>query len=385
MLLSFIGMVGLLDLGLFVARNDEPSGSSTGWTELGPSDPRVSGVFAVLHHEGLVQALDSLQRLAQTDSLVLRGGHQLAHALGREAVMARGNDATVIGQCRPIFSSGCFHGVVEGYLNARGRIDVRALNAMCRSAGDVSHPGPIYECMHGLGHGILGAVGLDANLALRYCDQLDGKRYEVSCHEGVFMEAISSALNNHDHMHGASLTKGAQASMHGHAREAGHLTLDPVDPYSPCRTVDSSYAQSCWLFQGFVLLRRLGFDAKAALDACALAPDGWAGRCTEGVGHQLAGLFQRSDQWILQQCKRSRPELQASCVGGALYALVSLDWSGARAVGFCSAAGSPHATACFAALGPLLYAVAPQGQLATACTEAAPELQKVCLRGDSPS
>jgi hypothetical protein len=207
----------------------------------------------------------------------------------------------------------------------------------------------------------------------------------MSCHEGVFMEAVSSALN-HDHMHGAhSSNEGAHASMPAHAETAGRVTITAADPYSPCRTVALPYARSCWLFQGFVILRRVGFDGRAALAACASAPDGWAARCAEGVGHQLTGLFQREDRWILDQCAQARSELQSSCVNGALYALVSEDWSGTRAVRFCSAAGNPHDVSCFAALGPLLDAVAPDGQLVAACAQAAPDLQKVCLREISPS
>jgi hypothetical protein len=285
-------------------------------------------------------------------------------------------------QCRPIFSSGCYHGVVEAYLNTRGRIDIPALDAMCRAAGDETQPGPVFECMHGLGHGILGAVGMDAMEALGYCDRLDSQRYVTSCHEGVFMEAVSSELvRNHGgktHVH----TLGAHADTHRHSTKAGRLTIDFTDPYSPCRNVAAPYDRSCWLFQGFLILRRVGFDAGKALALCEAAPAGWPTRCAEGVGHQMAGLFQRDDEWIRSRCEETSTELGSACIDGAIYALVSADWSGTRGVAFCSSLGHPRDVGCFQVLGPLLHAVTSEAQQATACAKAAPDFRRACRSGE---
>ena len=100
------------------------------WSEVAPDDPRVTGVFATLWQRGLAAALDSLERQAASDSLVLRSGHQLAHALGRDALGQGGGDVRVIGQCRAVFASGCYHGVVEASLTARGRIEMPELERM---------------------------------------------------------------------------------------------------------------------------------------------------------------------------------------------------------------------------------------------------------------
>jgi len=288
----------------------------------------------VLRRQGLAAALDSLERVADRDSAVMRGAHQTAHALGREAVARSGGDASVIRQCSPRFASGCYHGVVEASLRARGRIDMAELERMCAGAGGADQPGPVYECLHGLGHGVLGGAGMDLPRALGDCDALSQPQFQESCHSGAFMEAISGAL-------GGSMG-------HGDTHPArGELAIDPRDPYSPCDRFDGPYAQACWLFQGFVILRHDGFDVQAAFRTCDAAPAGRPGPCYESLGHQLAGLFQRDDQWIVAQCAKGRPDLAHRCAGGAALALGALDWSGGRPARFCAAAPTDWKDTCY--------------------------------------
>jgi hypothetical protein len=352
-------------------RGPDPGG---GHESAGPpaEDPRVRGAFDALRHRGLAAALDSLERLADGDSTVMREAHQTAHALGREAVAQSGGDASVIRQCSPRFAAGCYHGVVEASLRARGRIDMAELERMCAGAGGADQPGPVYECIHGLGHGVLGASGMNLPLALHDCDALSRAPFRESCHSGAFMEAISVAL------------EGPAAGMHEHG--AGHgdrsAAIDPGDPYSPCDRFDNPYAPACWLFQGFVILRHNGFDLPAAFRACDAAPVGRAASCYESLGHQVTGLFQRDDRWIVTQCAEGRPELAHYCAGGAALALAAMDWSGARAQRFCAAAPTAWKDTCYrTAARSLVHLTSATGRsdlcgrveagFAAACREAA--------------
>jgi hypothetical protein len=353
-------------LGWLAAR---PHGSAApGWTTLKQDDPRVAAAFEALRRDGLPAALDTLERLASRDSLVLRDGHQFAHSLGRRALASSGGNPEILAQCRPVFASGCYHGVVEEYLGARGDIDMAELERMC-SAGAVQEPGRLYECMHGLGHGVLGAVGLDSRAALHACDALSTSRFRSSCHEGVFMEAINSALapagarDLHEH---AGMSHAHHEGEVGSAG-SGRLVLDPRDPYAPCDQFAGPYAESCWLFQGFVILRAAGFNVAQGFRTCDGAPDGKAGRCYESLGLQLTGLFQRGDEWILQQCAKGQPERAPQCAAGAALTLAGLDWSGARAMRFCSAAPADWKAACYDSAVGLLDELATPSQRTAVC------------------
>jgi hypothetical protein len=334
-------------------------------------DAALRGVMAVLHRQGLAASLDTLEQWAARDSAVLRDGHQIAHALGRQAVADHGGDAAVIRQCRPAFASGCYHGVVEATLRDGGRIDMPRLQRLCVETERATGPGPGYECVHGLGHGIVGAVDYDIQAALRTCDALSTSSLRTSCHSGAFMEAITTALGEPafggtpGHAHGAEHQHAPAGSPKPQSDR--RLSIDPSDPYSPCDRFSDPYASSCWLFQGFVILRHNAFDASRALHVCEAAPDGRAARCYQSIGHQLTGLFQRDDGWILEQCAQGRSDLAPQCAAGAALALDAIDWSGNRAVRLCAAAPAEWKEACYRSASAALADLAPPSRRAQVC------------------
>jgi hypothetical protein len=347
-------MAGVL-FGLAARRGPSHAGAS------GTPDTSLRSIEAVLRRDGLDAALDSLERRAARDSTVLRDGHQMAHALGRDAVALHGGDASIIRECRPSFASGCYHGVVEAAVGLEGRIDMAQLEHLCVSMDESGGPAPGFECLHGLGHGVLGAVGRDLATTLRHCDVLSTPRHAASCHSGAFMEAITGAM-------GPPMTHEMHAHAPDHAHEAAHpLAIDPADPYSPCDAYHDPYATSCWLFQGYVILRANGFDAGRALRICDGAPDGRAARCYESIGHQLTGLFQRGDAWILGECAKGNPALAARCAGGATLALNAIDWSGRRAARLCAAAPALWKDACHRSAAGALVDLATPEQRASLC------------------
>ena len=328
-------------------------------------EPGVIAAFDTLRQGGrLADALDLLERAAARDSAVLRDGHQLAHALGRLAVVESHGAASVVSQCRADFASGCYHGVVEAFVRARGRVDMAELERMCAAAGGADAPGPVHECVHGLGHGVVGAVG-SSDAALRHCDAL-APDLDAWCRDGVFMEAMSPAMADlgpgqaHEHMHHAM------------------LRIDGADPYSPCDRFAGPDGSACWVFQGFLILRDRGFDAEQALGACDGAPAGRTGDCYASIGLQIAGLSQRDDAWLIIECGRGRPDLAPACAAGAARALVQMDWSGERAARFCREAPPGWKAACYRRTGELLADLAGPAQRRVLCGRVEPGYTAVC-------
>ncbi len=344
-------------------------------SERRPNAPRDSGetvlrsMQAILESHGLAAALDSVADRASRDSVLQREGHQLAHALGHRAVAGHGGNAAVIRECRPVFASGCYHGVVEAFLSAAGRIDMPELERLCRSVEGPGGPGPAFECIHGLGHGVLGARRYDLEATLRDCDALSTPRLTASCHAGAFMEAINAAV-------GTPAMHGTHRDAAGHA--APSVAIDPADPYSPCRGYGDPYATSCWLFQGFVILHANAFDPGRSLRVCDGAPDGRAARCYESVGHQLTGLLQRGDRWILEQCGKGRPALAPHCAAGATLALNAMDWTGSRAARLCAAAPAEWKETCYRTAADALVDLAPARERARLCASVEPAYSGTC-------
>ena len=360
LLVLAVALVGVL-LAIGRDRRDPPA-----------EDTVLRTMEAILESQGLGAALDSLAARAARDSVLQREGHQMAHALGRRAVAEHGEDAAVIGECRPVFASGCYHGVVEASLQTAGRIDMPALEMLCLSVEASARPGPAFECIHGLGHGVLGARGYDLDATLRDCDALSTPRVTASCHSGAFMEAINTAV-------GAPAMDGPHQHAATHESHAARpITIDAADPYSPCRAYGDPYATSCWLFQGFLILRANGFDAAQALQVCDGAPDGRAARCYESVGHQLTGLLQKGDRWILDQCGRGQAELAPHCAAGATLALNAMDWSGSRAARLCSVAPERWKETCYRTASSALMDVAPDPHRIQLCASVEPAYAETC-------
>jgi hypothetical protein len=188
------------------------------------------------------------------------------------------------------------------------------------------------------------------------------------------MEAINATVGA-PAMHGPD----AHTTEHeGHSRK--RLTVDHADPYSPCRAYADPYAPSCWLFQGFLILRANGFDAERALAVCDGAPDGRSARCYESVGHQLTGLLQKGDRWILDQCARGRADLAAHCAAGATLALNAMDWSGSRSARLCSAAPEAWKEQCYRVAADALVDLASPEERDRLCAVVEPAYVATCRK-----
>ncbi|HET8624046.1 MAG TPA: hypothetical protein VFM14_10825 [Gemmatimonadales bacterium] len=351
---------------------------TSGDSSASEATPRVLAIRSTLERAGLRAALDSLEAAAASDSSFLRDAHQLSHDLGRRAFMT-GEDEGVIRECRPAFASGCYHGVVEAFVNASGEVSMPKQERMCASAGTDQRPGAVSECVHGLGHGVLGALSLDLQRTLRYCDQLSTPARRHWCHSGAFMEAVIAAQGND------SRRAGHESHSHGMHAGAGHaehrLAIDPANPFSPCDAFADPHATACWAYQGYVILQRTNFDTPAAFAVCDTAPEALAIRCYKSIGLQITGLFQRDDAWVIEQCGLGRAPLAQACAGGAASARAGMDWSGDRAMRFCAATPSTWQATCYWSAGRVLASLATPTELDRLCANLDPVYTQACRDG----
>ena len=125
-------------------------------------------------------------------------------------------------------------------------------------------------------------------------------------------------------------------------------------------------------------MRATGFVAERALSVCDEAPTGRAARCYESVGHQITGLFQKGDRWVLDQCARGRAELAAHCAAGATLALNAMDWTGTRSAGLCARAPKEWKETCYRTASYALVDLAPPSQRARLCASIEPDYVDTC-------
>jgi len=350
----------------------EPAGID--WSQVTSRDLDIASVFLVARDRGVRPALDSLAVLTRHDPQLDLLGHQIAHALGRYAVAQRNYDAGVFAECRPAFLSGCYHGVLEGWMAGHPDANAATLRGLCSSPAMLRLPPYAFrECAHGLGHGLAGMHGHDVFAALPDCDAaLAGGLARRECYDGVFMENVVFS-EDHDVMNVGD----AMAEHHQHVQGDRKLVRDD-DPAFPCDSVpNATLAPSCWAYQPVVFYHAYHGDMTRILRACDAAPAGSAGACYRGIGKQTLGRLTQQPDSVARLCARS-PQA-AECIRGMVEFYVDLEWKADSAFAFCAGAPGVVKEACYRAVGERVAWIDPSSQALQSTCAAAGAYAATCL------
>ncbi|WP_370327768.1 copper resistance protein CopC [Euzebya sp.] len=281
----------------------------------------------VLVAEGPQAAIDIVAELSTTDDHVMANCHQVAHDLGNDASERIDDMATALAVEGSVCWSGYYHGFVEARLAAVSTDDLTAaLPTFCESAAEPRYSFTHYNCLHGLGHGLM--LRVDSNLfdALPLCDAT-GEEWAIhSCASGVFMENVIAAQQGLD-------TGG----------------FDDEDLLHPCTAVDDLVAGDCYLMQTSYVLWRLDGDVPAAFGWCDTAPEAHRTTCYRSMGRDISSRAALDPVQVVELCAQGRADLVRWCIDGAASNAVY------------EQAGTDAADALCAAV---------TGDLRTACTEA---------------
>lgn len=349
------------------AARQPPEPAGIDWSQVTSRDLDIASVFLVARDRGLRPALDSLSVLTRNDERLDLLGHQVAHALGRFAVAQRNYDAAVFAECRPTFLSGCYHGVLEGWLAGHPEADAAALRGLCASPALLRLPPYAFrECAHGLGHGLAGMDGHDLFATLPECDTaLAGGLARRECYDGVFMENVVFSQGQ-----GVMNVGDAMAAHHQHARGDRKLLRDD-DPAFPCDSVSNPvHAPSCWAYQPVVFFAAYHGDMTRILRGCDAAPAGSVGACYRGIGKQTVGRMPQQADSVARLCARSGAQA-ADCIGGMVEFYVDQEWKADTAFSFCGGVPAGVEEACFRAVGERVAWIDPSpGALRSACSAA---------------
>jgi hypothetical protein len=367
---------GAMRLGAVHAVQAEPAPehahrmpASVDWSSVSSHDLDVAGLFVTARSAGPRAAMDSLQALAGRDRRVAGMGHALAHGLGRFVVTAHPGDRTLFGQCTAAFSAGCYHGVMEGYLAEPGRQG--SPEELCEGVAGSGQPRYARrECVHGLGHALMGMNGGRTAPSLRGCDRLRLPDEREECWEGVYMEDLVRA-------EGGAVVDAGDSAVARHARGHG------AHASGRCETAEAAYRVACWGYQTIVARRESNGDERVTLQACRRAPDDASMRaCWIGFGKQTAGgLPQRADT-LVSLCGFDGPAPEHDCLDGAVQYHVEANWSAEGGRMFCAAVPARLRATCFTSLGAHAALIYPAAQApGRACTGVPAAYVADCRRG----
>ncbi len=288
------------------------------------------------YHELVMQrstkeAFDELKTTYNTNTFVQSSCHQLTHIIGRAAAERYGDVPTAFGQGDSFCWSGHYHGVME-FVAAKIGLEnlTKELPNICKSIAEKdTYSFDHYNCVHGLGHGVMGVNSNELFVALESCNALTDWWERESCYGGVFMENVMVDFNN----------------------ETTTKYLKPEDPMYPCNAVEEKYKQQCYLMQTSYALKVQGYNFKTVFGLCDATEEKFRDTCYQSLGRDASGNTVSNLQGTKERCLLGKDyRAQSNCVIGAVKDFVSYHHSDVQAKELCNAFEPKIAELCHATI-----------------------------------
>lgn len=345
-------------------------------------------VLRDLAQQDVREALETVEALSKIDGTVERDGHMYVHAVGISAYDASRDFGELFRSCTELFHAGCYHGLIQARFAEQGEITKEAVNTLCDEVADAGADHWTYfQCLHGIGHGLVIHADHDLIQGLAGCDMLDDPWANASCQGGAFMENVTNATHPHHAALTASLGGDHGAMDHGamdhgeHAMGEPFRAIDPDDPHYPCSIVQSHQKSACYGMQTSVILYLNEYDFEAAAKTCDGAEWAWRAVCHQSLGRDASGFANRDVRKVRDLCALDRSEDAPFCYVGA--AKAAIDWSGEPmdGIAFCTGVrGDENRLRCYQAVGQQVAVITPtRGN--EICGEAKGREEQACLFG----
>jgi len=280
----------------------------------------------IVSKNGVKAAVSELKSDYYSNNYIKSQCHQLIHTIGRTATKEYKNVSNAFAQGDFFCWSGYYHGVMEGILSYNKKLIPNEINTICRDIpGRQQYSFYYYNCVHGLGHGIMYIKNHELFESLEICNNLNGSYEQSSCWSGVFMENIIVDFKDH-------YTK----------------YLKPEDPLYPCDTVDVKYKNTCYLMQTSHMLKVTAGNFSKVFELCSNVEKPYVDICYQSLGRDASGNSLSNPEMTKQTCTLGKSyRQQYNCVIGAVADFISYFHSDIQAKEFCSILPSNLQTICF--------------------------------------
>jgi hypothetical protein len=193
------------------------------------------------------------------------------------------------------------------------------LNSICADLpGKASYNFEYYNCVHGLGHGIMAQLEDDVFASLKMCDNLTGDWEEQSCYSGVYMQNIIDSTNVAD-------------------TDNVVKDLKPDQPLYPCTAVENKYKSQCYLGQTSYVLQQNGYNFAKVTALCAGVEEPYRDICFQSLGRDAANQASHDSARTKVTCWLSTDSNdRQNCIVGAVKEIISYYHSDTQAISFCN-------------------------------------------------
>ena len=271
---------------------------------------------SLVKSQGIAAAFADLRQRYNENSYVSSQCHPLTHVIGNEAAKKYSDVGEAYKDGDSFCWSGYYHGVLEGIIGRIGLAKLTAeMDSICKSLAEKSrYSFDHYNCVHGLGHGVMAIYDNELFKSLEACDAVKDTWERQSCWSGAFMENV--IVDNKYHF---------------------AKYLKPEDPLYPCNAVGGQYRATCYLMQTSYMLKVTNGDFNRVFELCSSVEDAHRTTCYQSLGRDVSGRSLSNTAQTKQNCSLGKTEEQREhCVIGAVKDFISYLHSDTRAKELCN-------------------------------------------------
>lgn len=319
LLLSPLFVTALLLL-FFLPRISPKSGPIT--TELSKNRKAEieQSLLAFLQVNDPARSIQELKALSDNPS-VARACHPFLHHIGKEAYKKYQNFADAMNYQDSYCNSGYVHGVIQQYFSDGQDIEAKVTET-CRAETTAFSR---WQCIHGVGHGVMYAEGNVLDESLKLCELLPNEADIKTCANGVFMEQF--IVTDHS----------------GHIREDTTKDTD----ISVCTSQKKTYQPTCLLYAPTAYLEKNSNDYPGAFRYCANDEELLVVYCASGVGSQAMKDQIAAPDRVAKICAQAEKDnYVAACISGASSLYVYQHESSKKAYELCKNEFKDYRTIC---------------------------------------
>ena len=299
------------------------------------------------YDDGPKTALAKLEQMQTTNTAVQAGCHQIAHMIGAGGLKHfDGNVGKAFADGNGTCGSGYYHGLLQWKLAGvdEDEADDVAREA-CEDPSITSNAFIYYQCVHGLGHGLMLYTGYELPLALNMCHGLKDNFEQVSCSGGVFMENLSSSF-------------GLKSRW-----------LKDDNLLYPCNIVSHQDKLYCYLLVTSRILPQVGWNWKKAADWCRRSDREFVNICFQSYGRDASGAATQNPGPAKSYCAQAGSG-ERVCIYGVARDLMNNNSHDPRVREFCNLVAAKFRDYCFYGIGTIIGTQnADAASRRQACTE----------------
>jgi len=313
----------------------------------------------IAYKQGPQKALQILGQDDQSMPAVHGDCHQISHWVGHGGLAHyKGDAASALSHGAMTCNSGYYHGVLQSAFAGlpKGAVEIKA-RKLCTTPAVNVDDFLLYQCVHGLGHGLMIYSGDDLPWSLRTCHTLQTDFDRVSCTGGVFMQNQDTTMGRSKY-------------------------LKPSNPLYPCNIVARQDKYYCYLMATSLILPKVSYNWKRASDWCRRSEKGWVDICFQSLGRDASGTSQYNAAQAVRICSAAGSG-ESDCIYGVARDFGNNYAGDKRSLAACTATPARFKARCYEGLGTIFGALhRDEAGRRAACNDGIPRrYRRACLQG----